>query len=199
MQTETLPIEGGVLVTPTKHGDDRGHFAETFRADVFEKHVGHPFHLAQVNTSFSVRGVARGVHFALVPPGQAKYVSCLSGRIVDFVIDLRVGSPTFGAHVAVPLDDVTRQAVYLSEGLGHAFYASSETATVSYFCSTPYNPGNEFGVHPLDKDLALPWPDDVELLLSPKDSAAPSLAESLAAGHLPDYDLCRAYIRNLQG
>ena len=197
MQTEQLPIEGSFVVTPVLRGDDRGHFAETFRADVFERQTGHRFTLAQANTSYSTLGVVRGVHFALVPPGQAKYVSCLAGRIVDFVIDVRVGSPTFGSHAAVELDADRRQAVYLAEGLGHAFCALSETATVSYYCSTPYAPANEFGVHPLDEDLALPWPDDVELRISTKDAAAPTLAQARAAGQLPDYGACRAFLAEL--
>jgi len=199
MQTEQLPIEGGFVVTPIVRGDSRGHFAETFRANVFEQATGHPFHLAQANTSFSTQGVVRGVHFALVPPGQAKYVCCLQGRIVDFVIDIRVGSPTFGSHAAVILDDVDRRAVYLAEGLGHAFCVLSETATVNYYCSTPYTPENEFGVNPLDEDLALPWPEDVKVLVSPKDAEAPSLAEARAAGHLPDYAVYRSFIDSLRG
>jgi dTDP-4-dehydrorhamnose 3,5-epimerase len=198
MQIELLEIDGAFVTTPTVHGDDRGHFAETFRADVFAQTTGHPFTLAQANTSLSVRGVARGVHFALVPPGQAKYVACLAGTIVDYVIDVRVGSPTFGTYTTVELDSTTRRAVYLSEGLGHAFCVLSESATVSYYCSTPYSPTHEFGVNPLDPDLALAWPSGLELLFSPKDSAAPTLAQARERGELPDYEQCRTYIEGLR-
>lgn len=198
MDTEALAIEGAFLVTPILRGDDRGHFAETFRGDIFEKQTGHPFHLAQANTSFSSRGVVRGVHFALVPPGQAKYVSCLAGTILDLAIDVRVGSPTFGQHIAVELDDKRRQALYIGEGIGHAFCALTDTATVNYLCSTGYNPDREFGVNPLDEQLALPWPTDTDLVFSAKDSAAPSLAEAERAGLLPRYDESQAYIASLR-
>jgi dTDP-4-dehydrorhamnose 3,5-epimerase len=198
MDTEPLAIEGAFLVTPILRGDERGHFAETFRADVFEERTGHPFHLAQANTSFSSRGVVRGVHFALVPPGQAKYVSCLAGTILDLAVDVRVGSPTFGQHVAVELDDKRRQALYIGEGIGHAFCALTETATVNYLCSTGYNPEREFGVNPLDEQLALPWPTDAELVFSPKDSAAPTLADAERDGLLPVYDTSQAYIASLR-
>lgn len=198
MDTEALAIDGAFLVTPILRGDKRGHFAETFRADVFETQTGHPFRLAQANTSFSARGVVRGVHFALVPPGQAKYVSCLAGTILDLAIDVRVGSPTFGRHVAVQLDDARRQSLYLAEGLGHAFCALSEAATVHYLCSTGYNPTREFGVNPLDEQLALPWPADVDLVFSAKDSAAPSLREAGREGLLPRYEECQAYLASLR-
>jgi dTDP-4-dehydrorhamnose 3,5-epimerase len=199
MDIEPLAIEGAFLVTPILRGDDRGHFAETFRADLFEKQTGHRFQLAQANTSFSSRGVVRGVHFALVPPGQAKYVSCLAGTILDLAVDVRVGSPTFGEHVAVELDDHRRQALYLAEGLGHAFCALSDTATVNYLCSTGYNPAREFGVNPLDADLALPWPTGTELVFSAKDSAAPSLTAAQEADQLPTYADYQAYVASLKG
>lgn len=199
MHTEALAVDGAFVVTPVLHGDERGHVAETFRADVFEGATGHPFHLAQANTTFSARGVLRGVHFALVPPGQAKYVSCLAGAILDVVVDVRVGSPTFGRHVAVELDAARRRSIYLAEGLGHAFYVLSETATVHYLCSAPYAPGREVGIYPLDPELALPWPADVEPVLSAKDAAAPTLADARASGLLPDHAACRSYVASLGG
>ncbi|HEU4674409.1 MAG TPA: dTDP-4-dehydrorhamnose 3,5-epimerase, partial [Motilibacteraceae bacterium] len=142
-------------------------------------------------------GVVRGVHFADVPPSQAKYVSCLSGAVLDVVVDIRVGSPTFGRWDAVRLDDVDHRALYLAEGLGHAFMALTDGAVVSYLCSAPYAPQREHGLHPLDPGLALPWPADVEPLLSPKDAAAPTLAEALAAGLLPTYEDCVALYAEL--
>ncbi|MDT7802130.1 MAG: 5-epimerase, partial [Actinomycetota bacterium] len=121
--------------------------------------------------------------------GQAKYVYCPRGAVLDLVVDLRVGSPTFGRHAAVRLDDVTRTGVFVSEGLGHAFCALTDDADVTYLLSTTYDPGAEHGVNPLDPDLALPWPDDVgELLLSDKDRGAPGLIEARDAGALPSYD-----------
>ena len=111
------------------------------------------------------------------------------------MIDIRVGSPSFGAVDSVVLDATDRRAVYVAEGLGHAFMALSEEATVAYLCSEPYAPGREHGVHPLTPGLELPWPDDVQPVLSPKDAAAPSLAEAQAQGLLPRYEDCLAWYR----
>ncbi|WP_235487540.1 dTDP-4-dehydrorhamnose 3,5-epimerase, partial [Frankia sp. AvcI1] len=139
-----------------------------------------------------------GVHYAQVPPSQAKYVTCVRGRVLDCVVDIRTGSPTFGTFAAVLLDDVDRRGLYVSEGLGHAFMALTDDAAISYLCSTPYTPGREHGVDPLDPDLALPWPDDLTPLLSEKDAAAPSLKEAESAGLLPTYRDCRAFYDELR-
>lgn len=198
MQIEQLGF-GAFTVTPVVRGDSRGHFAETFRADVFAQAAGHPLTVAQANTSVSRCGVIRGVHYALVPPGQAKYVGCLAGRLLDVIVDIRLGSPTFGEHVAVELDAETHNAVYIPEGLGHAFVALSEWATVNYLCSAPYAPGREFGVHPLDPALVLPFPHVGERVLSDRDAAAPTLAEAERLGQLPTYaeaEACTAGLRS---
>jgi dTDP-4-dehydrorhamnose 3,5-epimerase len=196
MKIRELGIEGAFEVTPQQHGDPRGLFLEWFKADAFTAATGHPFTLAQANMSVSARGVVRGIHFADVPPGQAKWVTCVRGAVVDMVVDIRVGSPTFGRWEAVRLDDVDRRAVYLAEGIGHGFCALTDDATLAYLCSTGYNPAGEHTVHPLDPDLGIEWPTDAPIL-SARDEAAPSLAEAKASGLLPDYDACRAYIRSL--
>jgi dTDP-4-dehydrorhamnose 3,5-epimerase len=192
VKVTTLAIPDALCLTPQIFADDRGAFLEWYRHEALAEAVGHPLSLAQANCSVSRRGVIRGIHYAHVPPGQAKYVTCLQGAVLDVVVDLRVGSATFGQADAVRLDDVERRAVYLAEGLGHGFCALTETATVAYLCSTVYSPSAERGVHPLDPALALPWPDDVPSLLSDKDTAAPSLADALAAGALPAIEDCRA-------
>jgi dTDP-4-dehydrorhamnose 3,5-epimerase len=148
--------------------------------------VGHPLDLAQANLSTSARDVVRGIHFADLPPGQAKYVTCVAGVVLDVVVDIRVGSPTFGAWEAVPLDDDDRRAVYLAEGLGHGFCALTEGATVAYLCSSTYRPGHEHGINPLDPALGVAWPAAAPVL-STKDAEAPTLAEARAAGLLPRY------------
>jgi dTDP-4-dehydrorhamnose 3,5-epimerase len=191
-------IDGCWEFTPVLRPDDRGVFLESFKASVFEETIGHPLDLQQMNISVSTAGTVRGVHFADVPPGQAKYVQCFSGRILDVVVDIRVGSPTFGRWDAVELSSDTRNALYLAEGLGHAFCALTETATVGYLCSEPYAPAHEHGITPVDPALGLPWPD-MELLLSPKDEAAPTLAEALEQGLLPDYAECMGFIDHLRG
>jgi dTDP-4-dehydrorhamnose 3,5-epimerase len=188
-----LTIAGAFEVTPALHGDSRGTFLEWYRFDALAAAVGHPLDLAQANLSTSARDVVRGIHFADVPPGQAKYVTCVSGSVLDVVVDIRVGSPTFGAWEGVLLDDEERRAVYLAEGLGHGFCALTEGATVAYLCSSTYRPGHEHGIDPLDPELGIVWPATVPLL-STKDAAAPSLAEARATDLLPRYDACSAYI-----
>lgn len=188
---EPLGIEGAWVMTPRQHGDPRGLFLEWFKADLFEQAVGHPFTLAQANCSVSSRSTLRGIHFADVPPGQAKYVTCMNGRVLDVVVDLRVGSPTFGQWEAVELETASRRAVYLSEGLGHGFVALEDASTVAYLCSTAYNPIAEHEVHPFDEDLRIDWGISVdEASLSSKDAAAPSLHEALERGLLPRYQDC---------
>lgn len=187
MDLRELAVPGAWEVTPVQRRDERGAFLEWYRFDLLEEAVGHPLDLRQANTSVSRRGAVRGIHFADVPPGQAKYVTVSRGAVLDVVVDIRVGSPTFGEWDSVLLDDVDRRAVYVPEGLGHVFIALQDDATVTYLVSEVYNPAAEHGITPLDPALALPFPVGIEPLLSPKDLAAPTLAEALAEGLLPDY------------
>lgn len=198
MKIRPLSVEGAWEITPKLHGDPRGLFTEWYRFDHLAEAVGHPLDLRQANLSVSAAGVVRGVHFADVPPGQAKYVTCVRGAVLDVVVDLRVGSPTFGSWEGVRLDETERAAVYLSEGLGHGFCALSDDATLTYLCSATYSPTGEHGVHPLDPDLGIDWPAGTPLL-SAKDEAAPTLAEALASGLLPNYQECLAYTELLRG
>jgi len=194
VQSRPLNIRGAVEFTPAQRGDDRGVFFEHYRFEPLVAVLRHPFTVRQGNTSVSRRGTVRGIHYALVPPGQAKYVTALSGAVLDYVIDLRVGSPTFATWESVRLDDADRRAVYLAEGLGHCFVALTESAVVSYLVSEVYNPQREFGVSPTDPDIGLVFPEEAgELLLSPKDLAAPSLQHALDEGLLPSYEQCIAY------
>lgn len=170
-------IEGSWVFTPQQHADDRGIFLEAYTASALRQATGRELELAQINVSVSRKGVVRGVHAARTPPGQAKYVQCLSGRILDVIVDIRTGSATFGKHAVVELNDESREAVFISEGLGHAFCVLSESATVAYATSTLYNPDVEFGINPLDPELRLPWPGDLTLVLSPKDRDAPNLRD----------------------
>lgn len=187
MQIDALPIEGAYVVTPRQFPDDRGVFMEGYRGDLLAAHLGYEPRVVQTNISVSSRGTVRGIHFADIPPGQAKYVTALSGSFLDFVVDIRVGSPTFGHWESVRLDTVDRRAVYLSEGMGHALVALEDDSTACYLCSAPYNPIGEHGLHPLDPQIDLELPD-MELLLSPKDEAAPTLAQAEQSGLLPLYE-----------
>jgi dTDP-4-dehydrorhamnose 3,5-epimerase len=195
---EPISIGGAWTFTPAIHRDDRGYFLEWFRAGELYDSLGHWPETAQANCSVSRRGAIRGIHFASVPPGQAKYVTCVSGAVLDVVVDVRLGSPSYASWEAVRLDDESRRAVFLSEGLGHAFTALSDEATVIYLCSTPYAPGREHGVHPLDPDIGIEWPTGTEPLLSGKDAAAPTLEEARRAGLLPAYADCEAYLGSLR-
>lgn len=197
MKIRPLSIAGAWEITPVQHGDPRGLFLEWYRFDHLAAEVGHPLRLAQANLSVSGLGVVRGIHYADVPPGQAKYVTCPRGAVLDVIVDLRVGSPTFGQWDSVRLDDVERRAVYIGEGLGHGFCALSDDATLSYLCSETYNPAGERAVHPLDVDLRIDWPAEVPQL-SARDAASPSLADARAAGVLPDAATCEAYAQILR-
>ncbi|KZF04762.1 dTDP-4-dehydrorhamnose 3,5-epimerase, partial [Rhodococcus sp. EPR-157] len=159
----------------------------------FTDAVGRPLALEQANCSVSAAGVLRGIHFTDTPPGQAKYVTCTRGAFLDVIIDLRVGSPTFGQWDSVLIDDVDRRAVYLPEGLGHAILSLEDGSTVMYLCSIEYTPSLDRDIDPLDPDLGIDWPtlardgSPLEYQLSDKDRAAPSLADAIAAGYLPKY------------
>ncbi len=198
MDVRPLSISGAWEFTPKVFPDDRGAFLEWFKADVLEATTGRRLSLAQANQSISRRGTLRGLHFAAVPPSQAKYVYCLSGAVLDLVVDIRVGSPTYGQSDSVVLDDVDRRAVFLSEGLGHAFFCLTDFSVVTYLCSTGYNPTREFGIDPMDPALALPWPADIAPLLSPKDAAAPTLEQARTQGLLPTYADCLEFYRSLR-
>jgi dTDP-4-dehydrorhamnose 3,5-epimerase len=191
MDIAALPIAGAWVMTPRQFADDRGTFLEWFRADHLEAATGNAFAVRQANHSVSARGVVRGVHFADVPPGQAKLVYCPRGAVLDIVVDVRAGSPTYGEHAVIRLDDADRRCVFIAEGLGHAFVALADDTSVTYLTSTTYNPAAERAVSPVDPALGLPWPfPAAELRLSPKDAQAPALAEALTAGLLPAYDDC---------
>jgi dTDP-4-dehydrorhamnose 3,5-epimerase len=195
---DSLGIDGAWTHAPRIYPDNRGNFHEWFRGAEFLDAIGYRFGLAQANCSVSRRGVIRGIHFTQVPPGQAKYVICASGAILDVIVDLRAGSPTFAGWKAVQLDDETRRAVFICEGLGHAFVALSAQATVMYLCSTPYAPGIEHGVHPLDPALGIEWPQETEPTLSDKDAAAPTLDQAQRSGLLPGYGDCLAFAARLK-
>jgi dTDP-4-dehydrorhamnose 3,5-epimerase len=193
MDIQALAVPDAWVCTPAVHRDQRGEFMEWFRQDTLAETIGRRVEIVQANRSRSTRGVVRGVHVADVPPGQAKFVYCAVGAVLDIVIDLRVGSPTFGAIDSVVLDERNRKAVFLSEGLGHAICSLEDDSALIYLVSTAYDPAAERTVSPLDPSLSLPLPTDLgELLVSDKDRAAPALGEALDLGLLPAYEDCRA-------
>jgi dTDP-4-dehydrorhamnose 3,5-epimerase len=178
-----LSIAGSWEIVPEQHRDERGALIEWYRLDHLAEAIGRPFEPQQANLSVSARGVIRGIHYS-AEPGQAKYVTCVQGEVLDVIVDLRAGSPTFGQWQGVRLDDRRRNTAYLAEDLGHGFCALTDDATVMYLCSAPYDPSRQRAICPLDTQLAVAWGTS-EPRLSERDLAAPSLAEALAAGLLP--------------
>ena len=188
MEITPLSIAGAYAIANTIHGDERGEFVEWFRADYLQNATGLDFSTVQANLSVSQKGTLRGIHFADLPPGQAKYVMCPTGAIQDYVVDIRVGSPTFGTWEAVTITAQDRNAILLDVGLGHAFVALEEETTVTYLVTDHYKPQAEHAINPQDSDLALEFPfSGKELLVSAKDRDAPGLQEALASGMLPTW------------
>jgi epimerase EvaD len=193
MSARELAVVGAFEFTCERLQDERGFFASPFEEATFSKAVGRPFfQVSQVSLSQSRRGVLRGVHFSATPPGRPKYAYCPRGRAYDIVVDLRVGSPTFGKHEVVLLDQGSLRAVYFPAGVGHAFVALENDTLMSYLISGSYVPADEHAVDPFDPALGLTLPTDVRLVLSQRDQDAPSLAEAAATRLLPHYADCVA-------
>jgi dTDP-4-dehydrorhamnose 3,5-epimerase len=200
MPVRELTVPGAWEFTPRLTTDDRGLFYEWFTDRDFRAVTGHRFDLRQANCSVSAAGVLRGLHFAQLPPSQAKYVTCVRGAVFDVVLDIRVGSPTYGRWDSVLLDDRTRRSVYISEGLGHAFLALQDNSTVMYLCSAQYAPEREHTIAATDPKLAIDWPAvPGGLQMSDRDRDAPTLAQVRAAGRLPKWDDTRAFVDQLRG
>jgi dTDP-4-dehydrorhamnose 3,5-epimerase len=198
MEVRALEVAGAWEITPAVHPDSRGLFFEWLTDHGFAEFAGHRLDVRQANCSVSAAGVLRGLHFAQLPPSQAKYVTCLSGSVFDVVVDIRVGSPTFGRWDAVTLDAHNHKSVYISEGLAHGFLALQDNSTVMYLCSAEYSPGREHTIAPTDPALAIEWPSGHEWVISDRDAAAPTLAEVRAAGLLPTWDDARAFVKGLR-
>ena len=188
MSFSSLKIDGSWVFTPKKFPDERGSFHEVFKLSVLTETLGFGFEVKQVNQSVSRAGVIRGIHWADVPPGQAKYVYCAKGSVWDVVVDIRVGSPTFGQFDAALLSEENGKSLLIKEGLGHVFLSLEDNTVVNYLCTEPFNPTSEHGINPLDPALAIPFGKMLvksEFTISTKDLEAPTLAEALDAGILP--------------
>jgi dTDP-4-dehydrorhamnose 3,5-epimerase len=199
MGLRELSVPGAWEITPQVHRDERGTFTEWFTESAFGAMTGHRFDLRQANCSVSAAGVLRGLHFAQLPPGQAKYVTCVRGAVFDVVVDIRVGSPTYGRWDAVLLDDIDHRSTYICEGLAHGFVAMQDQSTVTYLCSTPYAPQREHTIAATDPAIGIEWPlPAAQLLLSGRDATAPSLAEVRESGLLPTWDETQTFIDGLR-
>lgn len=187
MKIEESTIPGSYVITPDHIPDERGTFYESLRTDVLQEATGVAFHPLQINYSVSRRHTLRGIHSVSIPPGQAKYVTCVRGTLRDIVVDLRIGSPAFGRHEANELDAASGRAVYVPPGVGHGFLALTDDACICYVLSTTYVPGTQIDVNPLDPDLGLPWGCTEPPLVSAKDAKAPTVAEAVRQGLLPHF------------
>lgn len=200
MDITPLSISGAWKIAPRQFSDNRGTFLEAFKQPTFKEATGRSLTVAQVNTSVSAAGTIRGIHFADVPPSQAKYVFCPKGAILDFVIDIRTGSPTFGQYDAVLLDDRDRSAIFISEGLGHAFMSLEDDSVATYLCSTTYSPTREHGINPLCRTIGIEWPTEdrhgnpISPILSDKDRDAPGLNKAKEMGLLPTLALAEGFV-----
>ena len=170
-----------LVIEPKVYGDSRGFFFEAFRTDRYATH-GLPAAFVQDNISRSARGVLRGLHLQN-PNSQGKLVSVLCGRVLDVAVDVRLGSPTFGRHVAVELNDENRRQLWIPRGFAHGFLVLSESADFFYKCDEYYSPANEITIRWNDPAIGIKW--NVEApILSPRDADAPLL---VAAKGLPAY------------
>lgn len=183
MQITPLAVADAWRIDPQQHRDGRGWLAELWRVGPLTTATGRDFPLGQTILSSSSRNVLRGIHAV---PGQAKVVTCVRGVVLDVVVDIRVGSPTFGVVDALVLDAAAGTSVQLAGGLGHAFLARTDDVLVHYTCSSEYA-GTMIDIQALDPELAIPWELAAPPVRSAKDAAAPVLATALAAGILPDY------------
>ena len=161
------PIEGLYVIEPTKHGDSRGYFMETYNLNDM-KEYGLDMIFVQDNQSMSTKGVLRGLHFQKEFP-QGKLVRVIKGSVFDVAVDIRKGSPTYGQWFGEVLSEENCKQFYISPGFAHGFYVLSDVAEFYYKCTDFYHPGDEGGIMWNDPDIAIDWPFDGEPLLSDKD------------------------------
>lgn len=168
-------LEGPILLEPVVHRDERGFFHETYRRSVYGG-LGIADEFVQDNHSRSAHGVVRGMHFQ-IGDGMAKLIRCTTGAIVDVVVDIRRGSPTYGEWEAFALDEENLHQLYCPIGFAHGFCVVSETADVLYKCSSYYDDDLERGISYADPDVGIEWPEGLELIPSARDASAPRLSE----------------------
>ena len=179
MKFTRTDIEDVIIIEPKVHGDDRGYFVETFRADKLEEFLGYKIDFCQDNESKSSRGVLRGLHYQLHPAAQTKLVRVIQGRVLDVAVDIRKGSPTFGKHVSVELSGENKRQLLVPRGFAHAFVVLEDDTVFAYKVDNYYSPENDRGILFGDEALGIDWtiPKE-ELKLSAKDQVQPKLADT---------------------
>lgn len=179
MQFIRTDIEDVVIIEPTIHGDSRGYFVETFRADKLEEFLGYKINFCQDNESKSSKGVLRGLHYQLHPAAQTKLVRVIQGRVLDVAVDIRKNSPTFGQHVAVELSSENKKQLLVPRGFAHGFVVLEDDTIFAYKVDNYYSPENDRGIAFDDASLNINWIlNHDELKLSPKDTKQPKLSET---------------------
>jgi len=172
-------IEDVIIIEPQVHGDERGYFVETFRADKLEEFLGYKIDFCQDNESKSSRGVLRGLHYQLAPDAQTKLVRVIQGRVLDIAVDIRKGSPTFGKHVSVELNSENKRQILVPRGFAHGFVVLEDDTIFAYKVDSYYSPKNDRGIAFDDEALGIDWKiSHHELKLSAKDKVQPKLAET---------------------
>jgi dTDP-4-dehydrorhamnose 3,5-epimerase len=186
MSLEKLSIPGAYLVTHKVFPDERGLFREWFKSEEIRK-IDSTFSVQQANYSQSKQWVIRGIHYSLAPQGQAKVVTCASGAVMDVLIDLRVGSPTYLKVEYVELTNDSGKVVYIPTGVGHGFIVTTDLASIVYLTSSGYAPEYEKAISPTDPDLSINWavPTGELAIISRVDGDAPSLSRASALNQLP--------------
>ena len=179
MQFIRTHIQDVIIIEPQVHGDNRGYFVETFRADKLEEFLGYKINFCQDNESKSSRGVLRGLHYQLPPHAQTKLVRVIQGRVLDVAVDIRKGSPTFGLHVSVELSAENKKQMLVPRGFAHGFVVLEDDTIFAYKVDNYYSPECDRGIAFDDATLNIEWQvPHSELNLSAKDKVQPKLAEA---------------------
>jgi dTDP-4-dehydrorhamnose 3,5-epimerase len=189
MKFTPLAIQGAWLAESSVWPDERGLFREWFKRDEIRNSTGIDFDVKQANFSVSNKSVIRGIHYSLAPEGQAKWITCVSGSIIDVVVDLRPKSLTFKKVEYIELESGDGKALLIGSGLGHGFLSREDNSGITYLLSSPYAPNYEYDISPIDLELGIKWQkgnsNEVNFVMSKKDLSAPSLNARIAEGKLP--------------
>ena len=197
MKITPLEIEGAWLAESNVFPDKRGAFREWFKFEEIQDTTGINFSVKQANISLSNEGVIRGIHYSLTEAGQAKWITCAAGHVLDVIVDIRPDSATYKKVVKVDLKGGEGRAILIGAGLGHGFLALENNSVVSYMLSSVYSPKDEFEINPLDKELDINWELNLVggtgLIISDKDARAPMLSERFAENQLPRWQLTQNF------